>query len=390
MAQWHEIHKKNGKEMEGWHYNRAALAQQYLDVFKLGISSSFAIIAPRRKGKTLFILRDLAPLAAKHHYLPVYASLWHDTNAPHEGIIKALQEAVASLQSQSALSRLLNTKIKKTTISNELIGKMEVEFADSPTQPSSSQLNQIDGLLDQLAALAGDKTILLLIDEVQHLATSPKFEALTHALRTMLDKRQGAVKSLFTGSSRHYMDLLFNESQSPFYHFVEPLPFPDLDDAFLLFLRNKLIDDHQLPCDLLALDLAFQSIDSSPYWMMKLVTRMITHRQSVEDAQSYILEVIEAAENYPRIAQKMKPVDRLLFLVLCRQENPFSKELMERVGKETNVKGVQSNIQRALQRLSEQHLISRIAKGEYYIEKPGLKRFIEHHYPEAIGHKKGA
>ena len=47
--------------MEGWHYERGDLAQHYLDVLQLGVSSSFAIIAPRRKGKTLFILRDLAP-----------------------------------------------------------------------------------------------------------------------------------------------------------------------------------------------------------------------------------------------------------------------------------------------------------------------------------------
>lgn len=376
--------------MEGWHYERGDLAQHYLDVLQLGVSSSFAIIAPRRKGKTLFILRDLAPLSQKHHYLPVYASLWHDTNNPHEGIIKALQEAVMSLESQSTLSRILNTKVKKTTISNELLGKMEVEFADAPAAPSSSQLNTIDQLLDKLIELAGQKTVLLLIDEVQHLATSSKFDGLTHALRTMLDKRQGKVKSVFTGSSRHYMDLLFNESQSPFYHFVEPLPFPDLDDQFLLFLRNKLIDQHGVECELLALDLAFQALDRSPYWMMKLIMRIIIHREGVQLAQAYILDVIEAAENYPRTAQKMKPIDRLLFLVLCRGENPFSKSLMARIDKETNVKGVQSNIQRALQRLTESHLISRIAKGEYHIEKPGLRRYIEQHYPESVGHKKGA
>jgi hypothetical protein len=71
-------------------------------------------------------------------------------------------------------------------------------------------------LLAELEDKAGKKRLLLMIDEVQHLSTSRSFDPLTHALRTMLDKRQGRVKSIFTGSSRHYMNLLLNESQSPF------------------------------------------------------------------------------------------------------------------------------------------------------------------------------
>jgi hypothetical protein len=58
--------------MEKWHYPRKELAEQYLGVLGIGISSNLAIIAPRRKGKTLFILSDLAPLAQKKNYLPVY------------------------------------------------------------------------------------------------------------------------------------------------------------------------------------------------------------------------------------------------------------------------------------------------------------------------------
>lgn len=51
--------------MEGWHYPRTELAEQHLGLLALGISSSLSIIAPRRKGKMLFILQDLAPLSQK-------------------------------------------------------------------------------------------------------------------------------------------------------------------------------------------------------------------------------------------------------------------------------------------------------------------------------------
>jgi len=363
--------------MEEWHYPRTDLAERYLGLLALGISSNFAIVAPRRKGKTLFVLQDLAPQAQKKRYIPVYASLWQNINAPHEGLITALEETIAALDKKAVFSRLLKTKIKKTTVSNELLGKMEVEFADNPSTPSSKELAYLEKLLTSLEDKAGKKTILLLIDEVQHLSTSNHFDPLAHTLRTMLDKRQGRVKSIFTGSSRHYMNLLFNESQSPFYHFVESVPFPDLDEKFIDFLRTKLASDHQIAVSLQPLNRAFSHLDKSPYWMMKLIAHMITFKAPVEEAQEYVLELMEAAEGFEVIAKKMKPIDRIVFLALSESVNPFSRELMGKIDQETDVKGVQSNIQRAIQRLSEANLISQIHKGEYNIEKPGMRRYLE-------------
>jgi hypothetical protein len=363
--------------MEEWHFPRTELAEHYLNLLALGISSSFAIIAPRRKGKTLFILQDLAPLAQKKKYIPVYASLWQNINAPHEGLIGALEEAIATLDKRATLSRLMKAKIKKATVSNELLGKMEVEFAENPSKPTNKELAYLDQLLTALEEKAGKKNILLLIDEVQHLSTSTEFQVLSHTLRTMLDKRQGRVKSIFTGSSRHYMNLLFNESISPFYHFVEAVPFPELDEQFIEFLRVKLADDHQIRVPLQPLSRAFGNLDQSPYWMMKLVAHMITHKATVEEAQEHVLQLMEATEDFEGIAKRMKPIDRLVFLALSEGANPFSKELMARIDRETSVKGVQSNIQRAIKRLSEVNLISQIQKGQYNIEKPGLKRYLE-------------
>ena len=362
--------------MENWHYSRSELAEQYLSLVALGITSNFAIIAPRRKGKTLFILQDLSPLAQKKNYLPVYASLWQNINAPHEGLISALEEATQTLDKKRSLSRLLQSKIKKTTVSNELLGKMEIEFADNPTKPTNKELAYLDQLLSSLVEKAGRRTVLLLIDEVQHLSTSSSFDPLAHTLRTMLDKRQGKVKSIFTGSSRHYMNLLFNESQSPFYHFVESVPFPDLENGFIEFLREKLAKSHDVAVAVKPLIKAFSNMDQSPYWMMKLILHLVTFKTSVEKAQEYVLQLMEATEGFELLAKKMKPIDRIVFLALCDNANPFSRELMARIDEETDVKGVQSNIQRAIKRLSEANLISQLYKGEYYIEKPGLKRYL--------------
>ena len=363
--------------MEGWHYPRTELAETYLGTLALGIWSSRAIIAPRRKGKTLFILQDLAPLAQEKNYVPVYASLWQNVNAPHEGLIAALEDAIAALEKKATISRILQAKIRKKTISNELLGKMEVEFADNPSKPSSKELTYLDQLSSTLEKKAGKKTIVLLIDEVQYLATSNEFDPLAHALRTMLDKRQGRVKSIFTGSSRHYMDLLFNESKSPFYHFVDWAPFPDLDEKFIVFLRDKLAKDHNIAVPVQPLLRAFSELDKSPYWMMKQISHMITDQASVSESLEHVHQLMEATEGFEGISKRMKPIDKLVFLALCAGINPFSKELMAKIGSETEVKGVPSNVQRAIKRLSEANLISQSTKSVYNIEKPGLKRYLE-------------
>src|SRR5205809_2329978 len=177
--------------MDIWYYPRIELAEKYLKVLNVGISSNLAIIAPRRKGKTLFVLNDVSSLARKENYIPVYASLWQNINAPHEGLLLAFEEAVEALDKKLSFSRLLSTKIKKTSLSNELIGKVEVEFAENPKKPDNKDLILLDQLLTKLQKKAKSKTVLLLIDEIQHLATSHHFDSLTHALRTMLDKRLG-------------------------------------------------------------------------------------------------------------------------------------------------------------------------------------------------------
>ncbi len=48
----------------------------------------------------------------------------------------ALEESIDAIDNRSRLTRLLNAKITKTIVGNELLGEMELEFADSPSKPA--------------------------------------------------------------------------------------------------------------------------------------------------------------------------------------------------------------------------------------------------------------
>ena len=49
--------------MDIWSFQRAKLAEKYLKILEIGISSNLAIIASRRKGKTFYVLNDVSVLS---------------------------------------------------------------------------------------------------------------------------------------------------------------------------------------------------------------------------------------------------------------------------------------------------------------------------------------
>ena len=57
-----------------WHYPRTALAKQVLGMIESGLSTALVFFAPRRMGKTEFLLKDVYPLAKSKGVLPFYFS----------------------------------------------------------------------------------------------------------------------------------------------------------------------------------------------------------------------------------------------------------------------------------------------------------------------------
>ena len=75
-------------------FSRTALAQQILLGFEERLQVSVTLFAPRRKGKTQFILQDLKPMAEERGFLVAYADLWSMQESPEGAICAALAEAL--------------------------------------------------------------------------------------------------------------------------------------------------------------------------------------------------------------------------------------------------------------------------------------------------------
>jgi len=90
----------------------------------------------------------------------------------------------------------------------------------------------------------------------------------------------------------------------------------------------------------------------------------------------YVFRLIEAAEGFEKLSKKLKEIDRIVFLALSNGESPFSNALLQRIDRETPVKGIYSNVQRSIKRLIDYNVLSQLEKGVYHIEKSGLKTYL--------------
>jgi uncharacterized protein len=203
---------------------RGELAAHILQAFT--VVDMIAIFAPRRKGKTWFVLRDLSPASIKKDYVPVYASLWRTPDKPHLAIIEALKLV------QEARKR--------------------------------------------------KRRVLLLIDEAQHLATSSAFDSTTKSLRTAIEglraTQPGSIKALFTGSSRTDLVALLEDKNAAFYQGFDRQELPDLERSYTDFVADQLARLGKVLVGRDGLRDTFCELQKSPYFMQELIRELMLKR----------------------------------------------------------------------------------------------------------------
>lgn len=175
-----------------WHFPRTDLARAYLSQFNTGLSHSLTLFAPRRKGKTEFLIGDLAPAAEESGYKVCYVSLWALKSDPAAALRTGLVDAASNPSIWQRTKRFFSTPLQSLDAEAAVAGatlRVGAEF-ESGHAASKDDLIEIPRALDQLARQAANGKAFLMLDEVQFLA-KPVHETLVAALRTALDTPQG-------------------------------------------------------------------------------------------------------------------------------------------------------------------------------------------------------
>ena len=150
-----------------WHYARTDLAARTFAVLADGPARALTLFAPRRTGKTEFLLDDLGPYAESKGHRVVYVSFWQAPLSPLAVLLHALEASRKSGTLRDRVRTAAANSTPKLTLSAPIPGtgaKAEINLADIKGEPPAELLLYLDDLLGPIANYK--KPTLLFFDEI--------------------------------------------------------------------------------------------------------------------------------------------------------------------------------------------------------------------------------
>ncbi|MCW7540291.1 hypothetical protein OOT46_20870 [Aquabacterium sp. A7-Y] len=347
-----------------WHYPRSEPAAQIIRTLAVGLVSAVAIIEPRRRGKTTFLLDDLAPAARRDGYLPIYINLTASTGDLEDLLASSVGAAAEGAEGLvGRLRKVGETRIKKLSAkgnvaSGELGG--EVEFDRTERRGS------LRAAFLELARI--DKPVLFLLDEVHKLADEGA-SAVSWSLRSLLDTHRKRMKVVATSSSAASYEVLVTGEKKAFNRWFTRVPLPPLGDAFVEHLA-AIVRQH-FPRHAIALpDIrqAFAELGHSPkfvrdYLNLRILHPALSHAGAMQEA------VAEAAREsgYEDQFARLIPLQKTILVALVSgQSQLFSEDTLKAIGSVLTGEPIAKTLmQRALRSLADKGWIIKQGRGDY-------------------------
>jgi hypothetical protein len=347
-----------------WHYPRTALADSVLMAFDSGLSHALTMFAPRRMGKTEFLLKDIAPRAEEHDWRVFYHSFMTDGDEAGELFKLSLAEFAAG-RMRSWLKPLT------ARVSAELLGvKAELGTQDTARPHSLTEIVQ---------ALASSGKTILLLDEAQILARQSRNEELLGGLRTGLDINKDTLKVLFTGSSREGLRRMFSEARAPFFHFGTNIELPTLDRGFCAHLAAAYQRSTGRTLDEWLLWQEFEAMGFVPGRLRAVVEAMVLNANlSLADAVALKAHDMHDDAEYVKVLKALPPLDRLVLQAVLEGAPLFAEDTRTRMAATLgSAAQTTTSVQSAAERLLRDELITRRERGTYEISDPGFAQWLK-------------
>jgi hypothetical protein len=366
---------------ELWHFPRPELARAYLATLNAGLITSTTIFAPRRTGKTAFLLRDLKPLAEAEGYTVVYADLWQTRQTPGAALVRALEEA---LEPHSLLEKIiarLQAPVKALKAKAEFAGtKLEgqIELASDQKWEIADAALLLDALV---AELTKRRPVLFLIDEAQALGRSKEGEEMARALRTTLTKHQTKLRMLFTGSSRTKLGHVFTNANAPLYSAASAVQdFPLLGDDFVDYIARRFKESTKRKLDTPAAREAFELFGRRPEPLMETVLALMMS-PTLTFAQAVSMQQVKLArtENHEGTWNALDATERVLVRMFADEPSmkPFAKATLVKIRKRVGIEDLQAtHVQKALGRLAEKTVVAKSPREVYEFENESFADWV--------------
>ena len=362
-----------------WHFERGEFTGRILTLLAHGPAQALTLFAPRRTGKTEFLLKDLAPLAEDGGHRVIYASFWQAPLSPLAVLLHALE---TSLRQGSFMDRVWSSATAlapRLKLSAPLSGAevaAEVDLTALQGRPPGELLLHLDDLLERVAGRR--KVTLLLLDEVQELARVRGNASLVAALRTGLDKRAERLRVVFTGSSREGLAAMFSARQAPFFHFATPIVLPPLGEPFVVHVLDTFEKVSQRTLRRDEMLSAFERLHANPYLFRVLIETMLHDPDlTVGSALDQVRDRLAVDLGYPRTWLALTAIQRAVAQALAHgAERPFGQPFRRALGVALGEDAPSAGrVQAALRRLERLGLADTQA-GDWMLADPEFGAWI--------------
>jgi hypothetical protein len=362
-----------------WYYPRQDLARDYLVEFQRRGARALTVFAERGAGKTAFLQRDLAVVAAKNGRLPVYVDAWAVRGDPAIGIADQLKAVVQALEHKDPRRREV-TGFNVSVLG--VGGGVTAAHRAEPGEPTN-QMSRLNFWGDRLASLSGEKKVMLMIDEVQALATHRDGVEVASALRATFQRNYERFEPVFTGSQRDRLLQMFKTSRAPLFQFGDTLDFPQLDHRFTAFVAEKLRAESKVKVDLDQLQVAFETLGRKPGTLIAVARHMLRVKDyNIPAAAAAVLSQERDEHEREWSLSTLGPLDQIVFALAAHERSLFSKDALLAYAQHLDVEAVSTKAaQNAIARLRDKELLFSTERGVYRVNNPAIAQQMRESTP---------
>lgn len=396
------------KKFLDYFYSRKDYASRIINSLH-SMSNSFSLFQIRRKGKTTFLLDDLADVASDRFYV-FYYSFMRGNNLEDYDLYQHFKKSLFDFLKTTICNQSIKVP-KEKNIFIKKIGLLSFNLEFDKEYNEKEIFEKMD--LSDIFLLMGeysDKPILFLLDEFQEIAKFKNSIDFLKTLRTELDIRKTYISCVFTGSSYNELDVLFNQYNHPFFRFTNKMDFPDLDNDFIYFCTDVFMNRIKETNSFNELMKNFRKItlednnetnfneDDLKKWLnnnlikifnetgkfpviIKDILQKLEITLNLENLNEYAIDhnLNRENEDNRKIWINLSQIERNILFRIVKNKNKIGSTLSE----DGFLKGVEkSKIDYAIRKLKQKNLILKEGKQSWLITDQSFKRYIDDYVHE--------
>jgi hypothetical protein len=340
------------------------------------------VLAPRRIGKSSLVGAVMTELVATD-ILVADIDLWKIPNKEKlaEALAAAIYGDIATRLDRAierALAPFRGLRITPTISIDPETAAVRFRFsAESSPADIDATLERLLELPAELAAERG-KSAVLVIDEFQDIARIDR--NLTRVMRSVF-QQQPEVGHIYLGSKRHLMEQIFNDPNEPFWRSAKQMELgPIPADLFGEFITKRFGDTGK-SIDAEIVRRVLETTGGHPYATQRLCYEIWQRTDPAETATDAELQlafgaVLIGEDGYLTLTWEDSSKSQQLLLAALAKESgrPLRKDYRSR-----HQLPAATNMQRAVQGLSQRELITKDEDGSIRIAEPFFAEWINEH-----------